>query len=363
MFPYTEKVFITWSITMYFAILGKNRELSLKELEFAQVSNLHSAQNQKIVLFDSADENKLSQLAGIIKRWKIVNTDLDQVFSSYPDKRILWVADKNQGINLKKQYKLKRFKQTDLLHTDKEVKQKGIELIRITHQRGLVLGYQNIQLYEVADFEKPARSMQMGMMPAKLTHTMLNIARTQNPKQSSPLIYDPFVWSGTTGFLANNAGLDFIGSDLKLSFAEQNQKWRLSRKENQNKNLTFDLFLHDATKPFDNPDLFNGKTPLIVTEGRLWPVIKLSTTPDQIKEYQRRVKNVYVQRIEQMGKAFSELPNMVFTIPIYLWYENFIEQAIMETAYQAGFRFSSIDELYKRDQHKVARKIIILTSQ
>ncbi len=53
---------------MYFAILGKNRELSLKELEFAQVSNLHSAQNQKIVLFDLADENKLSQLAGIIKR-------------------------------------------------------------------------------------------------------------------------------------------------------------------------------------------------------------------------------------------------------------------------------------------------------
>ena len=347
---------------MYFAILGKNRELSLTELEFAQVSNLHSAQNQKIVLFDSADEKKLSQLAGIIKRWKIVNTDLDQVFSSFPDKRILWVADKNQGINLKKQYKLKRFKQTDLLHTDKEVKEKGIELIRITHQRGLVLGYQNIKLYEVADFEKPARSMQMGMMPAKLTHTMLNIARAQS-QQSSPLIYDPFVWSGTTGFLANDAGLNFIGSDLKLSFAEQNQKWRLSRKENQNKNLTFDLFLHDATKPFDNPDLFNGKTPLIVTEGRLWPVIKLSTTPDQIKEYQRRVKNVYVQRIEQMGKAFSELPSMVFTIPIYLWYENFIEQAVMETAYQAGFRFSSMDELYKRDQHKIARKIIILTSQ
>lgn len=53
---------------MYFAILGKNRELSLKELEFAKVTNLHSAQNQKIVLFDSAEEDKLNQLAGIIKR-------------------------------------------------------------------------------------------------------------------------------------------------------------------------------------------------------------------------------------------------------------------------------------------------------
>ena len=56
----------------------------------------------------------------------------------------------------------------------------------------------------------------------------------------------------------------------------------------------------------------------LVTEGWLGPVIKLSTTPDQIKEYQRRVKNVYVQRIEQMGTAFPEKPSMVFTIPIYL---------------------------------------------
>ena len=348
---------------MYFAVLGKNRELSLKELEFAKVTNLHSAQNQKIVLFDSAEEDKLNQLAGIIKRWKIIETDLDQVFTAFPEKRILWVADKNQGINLKKQYKLKRFKQTDILHTDKEVKNKGIELIRITHQRGLVLGYQNIQLYEITDFEKPARSMQMGMMPAKLTHTMLNIARAQVPEQRSPIIYDPFTGSGTTWFLANNDGLNFIGSDLKLTFAEQNQKWWLSRKENQNKNLTFDLFIHDATKPFEKPDLFKWKTPLIVTEGWLGPVIKLSTTPDQIKEYQRRVKNVYVQRIEQMGTAFPEKPSMVFTIPIYLWYENFIEQAVMESAYQAGFKFSAIDELYKRDQHKVARKIIILTPQ
>lgn len=118
---------------------------------------------------------------------------MDQVFSSFPEKRILGVADKNQGINLKKQYKLKRFKQTDLLHTDIEVKNKGIELVRISHERGLVLGYQNIKLYEITDFEKPARSMQMGMMPAKLTHTMLNIALSFSKNQSKPTIYDPFV--------------------------------------------------------------------------------------------------------------------------------------------------------------------------
>lgn len=353
---------------MYFAILGKNRELSLKELEFASPTNLRPAQNQKIVLFDTAEASKLTQIAGIIKRGKIVESDLDQLFSANPDKRILGVADKNQGINLKKQYNLKRFKQVDLLHTDLDVKKKGIELIRIGNQRGQVLGYQNIKLYEIVDFEKPGRSMQMGMMPAKLTHTMLNIALSyqqnadkadKTDKKEQTLIYDPFTGSGTTGFLANYFGYDFLGSDLKLTFAEKNKpRWLASKYAH--KDQTFDFFLQDATKPLENPKLFT-QTPVIVTEGWLGPIIKQSTTPEQVKEYQRRVKNVYVQRVEQMASAFTQKPVMVFTIPVYLGHENFIESSIISSIHQRGFDMHTIDELYKRDQHKVARKIIILT--
>ena len=94
---------------------------------------------------------------------------------------------------MKKQYGLKRFKQVDLLHTDLEVKMKGIELVRIAGKWAQVLGYQNIRLYEVIDFEKPGRSMQMGMMPAKLTHTLLNIGLSYLKEQDKTLIYDPFV--------------------------------------------------------------------------------------------------------------------------------------------------------------------------
>lgn len=53
---------------MYFAILGKNRELSLKELQYAEPLNLRPTQNSKIVLFDDVKEGKLIQIAGIIKR-------------------------------------------------------------------------------------------------------------------------------------------------------------------------------------------------------------------------------------------------------------------------------------------------------
>jgi hypothetical protein len=57
---------------------------------------------------------------------------------------------------------------------------------------------------------------------------------------------------------------------------------------------------------------------LIITEGWLGPIIKASTTEEQVKEYQRWVKNVYLPWIEQMSKAFERKPVMVFTIPWYL---------------------------------------------
>ena len=67
------------------------------------------------MLFENCEEAKLAQLAGIIKWGKLIDGDLSDFFS-FCEKRILGVADKNQGINLKKQYGLKRFKQVDIFH-------------------------------------------------------------------------------------------------------------------------------------------------------------------------------------------------------------------------------------------------------
>lgn len=167
------------------------------------------------------------------------------------------------------------------------------------------------------DFEKPGRSMQMGMMPAKLTHTLINMGLSYSKGQENVLIYDPFVGSGTTGLLANYFGHEFLGSDLKLTFANKNKpRWLNTKRSKQN--LTFDFFLHDATKSFEHPEIFEDRTPLIITEGWLGPVIKATTTREEVKEYQRWVKNVYLPWIEQMATAFSKKPVMVFTIPWYI---------------------------------------------
>lgn len=51
--------------------------------------------------------------------------------------------------------------------------------------------------------------MQVGMMPAKLAHIMLNIALTHT-KSETPIIRDPFCGTGTTMMLANHFGYDSV---------------------------------------------------------------------------------------------------------------------------------------------------------
>lgn len=106
--------------------------------------------------------------------------------------------------------------------------------------------------------------------------------------------------------------------------------------------------------------LLQGKQTLIVSEGWLGPIVKRSTTATQIAEYQRWVKNMYLDWITQVFTTFEIRPVMVFTIPYYLGQENFLEISLKEKVQELGGVFFSLDELYKRDQHKVARKVIII---
>lgn len=116
------------------------------------------------------------------------------------DTKIIGIQSEANGKHLKRTIGIKRYKLVDMFHTDKEIKNKGKEIINIENGwYGIVEWYQNIEVYESIDFEKPGRSMQMGMMPAKLTHIMTNIcintfnADKHTNTKTTPIIYDPFV--------------------------------------------------------------------------------------------------------------------------------------------------------------------------
>ena len=332
-----------------------------------------------IVIFDTKYPELLAQLWGIIKIGIVVKEkDLQELLKEV---KIIWIKEDANGKHLKRTIGIRRYKIVDLFHTDKEIKNKGKEVINLENGLyGIVEQYQNIELYEVIDFGKPGRSMQMGMMPAKLMHMMINIWRNSlRSKDSKPInsewldrpatlktfdsktiVYDPFVGSGTSGFLANYLGYDFVGSDIDMQYMDTNKGWRQTTKfYNQDKSM--DLFQHDITKPLHNA-LITWNI-LIVSEWWLGPIVTKTTSMQNIEKFQDQVLQLYksfLERIQELKKNNGSI-TAVYTIPWYANTTNILEQKITEYGTKMGLEIKSIPEIYSREWQQIWRKILITT--
>lgn len=352
---------------MYFAICWKNKQISLEELNIVKPKNIKFYNNSFLVFDIDGDEKLLYQLWWIIKRGKVVT--LEDLKELLQDVKIIWTNDKWLWDIIKAEKIVRRYKIVSMQHADLEIKQKWKELIRIWSIIGLVMWYQNIWLYEDIDFGKPARSMQMWMMPAKLTHILINIA-LKSPllkgvatKEPGDLytIYDPFVWSWTTGFLANFMWFDFLWSDKNIDYVKKNYRRRQTRKRNQ-ANKVFEIFEQDIFNPLNIKEK-HLESMLIVTEWRLWNIVTKNTGTFEIKNFQIEVSKFYQTFLSQIANLFKskelKLPTMVFTIPYYINKNNFLESDLKDFAAKLWRNFSSVDEIYQREWQNVGRKIII----
>jgi len=331
---------------MYFAIIGKNKELSLREIKIIEPINLEIQWN--IIYFESTKELEISKLWGIIKWWKII--EKEEIVNEVKLTRIIWVPNMETGLKRKSEFGVKRYKIVDLFKSDKEIKKKWKEFIKLkNNKRWLVKWYQNIPLYETIDFDKPSRSMKMWMMPAKLTHILINIWISISPKSKS--ISDPFAWSWTTWFLVNFMGYNFLWSDLNTTHLEENIKRRKTTKFYK-KDFDIDFMEQDATKTW------NKVSDLIITEWWLWPMVTDSSSEKEIITYQKQVEIVYTKRLKTF--TWSTLPTIITTIPFYIKKTNFLADSLSKLAQEIGFKVQTIKEIYQRPGQKVWRQVIIL---
>lgn len=348
---------------MYFAILWKHTHISMEELRYVHPTNFRTY-NPQIVFFDTQFPLRLSQLAGIVKRWEVHNyNEVKKLLEGCP---IIGVHDSKFGKLAKEHFSIRRFKLLELLHTDKEIQSKGKEVLTFQTKEGqsygIVTNYQNIRRYEVIDFDKPARSMQVGMMPAKLTHIMINIGLTYTNMDTTSNIYDPFCGLWTTILMANALGYHAIGSDIQPEHAEKNiDRWK-NRKSSEENTAQANMFIfkHDVTKPFIEPKLQN--VDLIVSEWWLWPVVTQKTTPEQIEDYANQVTEIYEKFLNNIQKVKKLLPNIVITVPYYMHQENNIAQIITDHAQRLWRETKIIKEIYSRPKQHVGRQIIVFTT-
>ncbi len=346
---------------MYFAILWKHPQISLAELQKLQPTFFPSTKKW-IVLFDTKYPDQLTTLGGSIKSGIVVPEK--ELKTLLQDIKIIGIQEEAIGKHFKRTLGIRRFKTVKINHTDKEIKEKGKEIINLDNGKyGVVEQYQNIPLYESIDFEKPGRSMNMGMMPAKLTHILINLGinstpNTQHSTQNT-LIYDPFCWSGTTNFLANNLGYSSLGSDLNITYAQQNLNWR--ENTSFHKKTSIDFFQHDITKPIQHSKL-KTQNNIIVTEGWLGPIITKKSTSDQVKKAQQQITKLYTEFFTTTIKS-DLFSTIVCTIPWYIGHDNAHEQQFQKTVKDLGYERKSINEIYQREDQQVGRKICILTKK
>lgn len=345
---------------MYFAILWKHPQISLAELQKLQPTFFPSTKKW-IVLFDTKNPERLATLGWCIKSGIVVPEK--ELQTLLQDVKIIGIQEEAIGKHFKRTIGIRRFKTVKINHTDREIKEKGKEIINLDNGKyGIVEQYQNIPLYETIDFEKPGRSMSMGMMPAKLTHILINLGINEtNLKfntKNLPLIYDPFCGSGTTNFLANTLGYNTVGSDINITYAQQNLLWRQTH-HFYNTNASIVFFNHDITKQFPS-NIPNWS--IIVTEGWLGPIITKKSSPDQIQKAQQQITKLYTDFFTNTIKS-DIFSTIISTIPWYIGQHNAHEQQFQKTIQDLGYERKSINEIYQREDQQVGRKICILTKK
>ena len=266
--------------------------------------------------FDTDYPERLQQLGGIVKRGQVI--DREDLVSVLDGITIVGVSDEAVGKKLKSEGLVRRYKEVGLGNADLDIKKNGREVHLLGQSQYLLVdGWQNIPLYEAVDFEKPARSMQVGMMPAKLTQTMIAIGLAELPEEllasGEVTIWDPFVGLGTTALLANAMGCHVFATDLVIPAVKQNADRRREQPYATDKKIA--VLKHDATEPIKKNMFVH--TNLIVTEGRLGPIVSRRMGDLQLAQNYEKIVALYTGFLTQVAEFFEKLPPIVITIPVY----------------------------------------------
>lgn len=346
----------------YGAILGKHQEISRAELRAQGITI--DKHYWPVAIFSSeldkeAVGKQMSILAGIVKRGVVIQPE------NIVAQDLIGASERALGTFLKKRGVCRRYKEVDPLHSDMEVKEKGTEYIMLDedYQHVLqVVWYQDIARFSCIDFDKPVNSMQIGMMPWKLTQIMVNIAvgkiknSTTGASRSDITIYDPFMGLWTTAMIANSMWYNVIGSDINITPCKQNMPWW--KKQSFAQELPITLFAHDVTQPFSKPFLQN--TSCIVTEGWLGHIVSAKTKPSDVVVYAQEIEKLYKAWINN-ARPFWEHMTIVCSIPRYTSHDNKHVTNILQHYESKDIRVETVSQVYTRVGQKVGRKIVVLS--
>lgn len=359
----------------YLAILGRQPEISLAELE-ALFSNVQGI-NKNLATFDSTAPPDINRLGGCLKLATPLNKKPLEYIANLPAGKItLGLSDYSKNTTKKtasmEALKLKKIlvrhgrsirvvenKEAILstatsLHNGLSGKNdRKIELIKINNDWYKVIGVQDIEKYAKRDQNRPARDAKVGMLPPKLAQILINLC---GPLKPGSTVLDPFCGTGVILQEALLMGYRAYGTDLSekmIEYSQKNLEWLGEEKS------LFSLNQGDATS-------FQWRQSIdaVACEGYLGKPMSKIPTEIELKEQKQECKAIVTGFLKNLVSQIESGTPVVIAIPAWLREDGRHERLdILDLITDMGYNVNNKTReglIYCREKQIVARDILIL---
>jgi len=241
------------------------------------------------------------------------------------------------------------------------------ELLIIKTRQNIIIaesrGVQNITAYTFRDRNRPKRDAFVGMLPPKLAQIMINLSEAK----SQDCLWDPFCGTGTVLQEAYLMNINTYGSDLNpkmVDYTTKNVQW-LAQKYNSTMNNQapdWQTFQADATT-IKLDDSKRSSITHIVCETYLGQPFSAPPAPEKLKEVVGNCNHIISSFLENVLPQINDTVRLCIAVPA--WQDtsgNFTHLPLLRRLEKLGYKQLNRQQLlYHRPDQVVAREILVLT--
>lgn len=228
------------------------------------------------------------------------------------------------------------------------------------------LTVQDIDFYGLRDFEIPYPDAESGMLPPKLAQTMINLGLGLKSQQDV-LVYDPFCGNGRVVEEAYLMGYQAFGSDVvekKVESAQKNLDWLAGKTDLIQQDIADVFWQQDATEisSTQNPNLQTTKQILIVAEPYLGRPLRTPLRQNEIEAWSGELENIYLNFMKVWQKEGERIFKMIIVFPKPKTEAGpySLLHALLDRIEALGYN-SSILSCFERPDALVSREIVEIT--
>ena len=229
--------------------------------------------------------------------------------------------------------------------------ERKVELIKTDRGWYRVIGVQDIDAYARRDQARPARDAKVGMLPPKLAQILINLC---GPLEPGAVVLDPFCGTGVVLQEALLMGYRAYGTDINermIKYSEKNLK-HFGFKD-------FKLEVGDATNY-----QWDEKINAVACEGYLGKPFSKVPSEMELKEQKQECGAIIIGFLKNLAGQIKKDTPVVMAAPAWLRLDGAYERLeIVDKISELGYNVNNKTReglLYHREGQVVARDIIIL---